>query len=356
MNLNNLKQIEKLDQGKVAESIASLPQQIADVLKQAEGFVLPESFKQIDRVVINGMGGSNLGARIISSVFKDEARVPVMIEPGYQVPGCVNDKTLYIISSYSGTTEEPLSTLAEVKERGAKIVGLTEEGKGSKLAKILKEAGLPVLTFNSSENPSGQPRLGVGYAIFALLALLAQAGVIEIDQQEIAAIIAALAKNNKLLGLKTGASNPAKQVAKKLFGREVILVGAEFLEGNLHAWRNQFCETSKNFASYLVLPELNHYALEGLAHPQQNKQDLIFVFLASALYRPRIKKRSALTQEIVGKNRIKSVEITLKGKTKLAQAAEALQLGSWITFYLAMLNEVNPVSIKWVDYFKKRLS
>jgi glucose/mannose-6-phosphate isomerase len=342
------------DQRKVAESIALLPQQIKDILNQAEGFKFPAGYQDINQVVINGMGGSNLGARIIASVFKDEAKLPILVEPGYQVPGYVDSHTLYIISSYSGSTEEPLSTLAEAKARGAKIVGLTESGK-NKLSSLLEADGLPVFKFNPDLNPSGQPRLGLGYAIFALLALLAKAGVIKINDQEITAIILALEKNNKLLQAKDGTSNPAKQIAKKIYGKEIVLVGAEFLEGSLHAWRNQFCETSKNFASYLVLPDLNHYALEGLANPPQNRKDVLFVFLASQLYRPRLKKRLALTEEIVGKNKIKLLEITLKGKTKLAQAAEILQLGSWVTFYLALANKVDPVSINWVNYFKNKL-
>jgi hypothetical protein len=34
---------------------------------------------------------------------------------------------------------------------------------------------------------------------------------------------------------------------------------------------------------------------------------------------------------------------------------EFIQLGNWITFYLAMLHGVDPAKIPWVDYFKKEL-
>jgi glucose/mannose-6-phosphate isomerase len=355
MSLNDLKQTEKADRRKVTDSIALLPQQIRDVLKQAEGFEFPENYKNVNRVVVNGMGGSNLGARIIASVFKDEAKLPILVEPGYQVPGYVDEHTLYIISSYSGTTEEPLSTLAEAKARGAKIVGVTENGK-NKLSVMLNKEGLPIFSFNPDLNPSGQPRLALGYAIFALLALLARVGVIKIDEAEIESIVAALEKNNKLLQPSARVGNLARQIAARIHGKAAVLVGAEFLEGSLHAWRNQFCETSKSFASYLVLPDLNHYALEGLANPPQNYKNLFFIFVTSNLYRPRVAKRSQLTKEIVGKNKIKSLEIKLKSKTKLGQATELLQLGSWVTFYLATLDKVDPVLIKWVDWFKKKLN
>ncbi|MDD5528055.1 MAG: SIS domain-containing protein [Patescibacteria group bacterium] len=339
------------DKGKVADSIRLLPQQIEDALTQAKKFKLPESYKKINRVVVSGMGGSNLGARIIAAVFKDEARAPILIEPGYQVPAYVDRDTLYIISSYSGNTEEPLSTFAEAKARGAKIVGLTEASVKNKLAALLEKESLPGFIFSPAQNnPSRQPRLGLGYSIFALLALLAEVGVIKIDRQEITRIISALEKNNLSFDIA------ARQIAKKISNKEIILVGAEFLAGSLHALRNQFCETSKNFSAYLVVPDMNHYALEGLSNPASNRKNQVYVFWQSDFYHPRVAKRLRLTEEIVRKNKISVLSIKLNGKTKLGQAAEMLQLGSWLTFYLAIINQVDPIAIKSVDWFKKKLS
>jgi len=349
--------MKNLDPGRVADSIGLLSEQIKDTMKQAESLKFPPAYKKIDRVVVNGMGGSNLGARIVASVFKDEAKVPILIEPGYLVPAYVDQNTLYIISSYSGNTEEPLSTFAEAKKRGAKITGITEKSQKNKLAEIFKKEKLPIFVFDPRKNPSNQPRLGVGYAIFALLAVLARSGVIKIDQREVTRIIDSLKKNNFQLDLSViDRKNLAKQIAQKIHGKEIILVGAEFLAGNLHALRNQFNETAKNFAAYLVLPDLNHYALEGLAHPASNKKDLIFIFFASDLYHPRLKKRLRLTEEIARKNKIAALEVKLESQARLGAAAELLQLGSWLTFYLALLNKINPAEVKWVDWFKKKLA
>jgi glucose/mannose-6-phosphate isomerase len=357
MNLNDTKQIKKLDKDKVAESISLLPAQVDDAYKQLERIKIPASYRRIDRVVVNGMGGSNLGARIIASVFKKESKIPILIEPGYDVPGFVDENTLYIISSYSGNTEEPLSVYAEAKKRGAKIAALTAHGAENKLEKLMAKENLPGLVFSSARNPSGQPRLGLGYGLIFILGILASAGVLDFKSESICKIIAALGKNDRRLNpAAAAAKNPAKKIAEEIFGREAVLVGGNFLEGSLHAWRNQFCENSKNFAQYLVLPELNHYSLESLGNPPGNRKNLAFIFLASDLYRPRLQKRLKLTMEIVRKNRIKAVVYKLKGETKLTQALELLQLGSWATFYLAMLNDVNPALIPWVDWFKKKLA
>ena len=147
----------------------------------------------------------------------------------------------------------------------------------------------------------------------------------------------------------------SKRAALKLYGKISVIVGAEFLVGNLKILRNQFNETSKNFAAYLELPDMNHFALESLANPKKNSNNLIFLFMDSDLYHPRVIKRSALTKQIVKKNNLEYIEHKLSGASKLEQAFEMLQFGSWVTYYLAMLNNVNPVEIPWVDWFKKEL-
>jgi glucose/mannose-6-phosphate isomerase len=356
MDLNDLKQFKKLDKGQVAESIRLLPAQVDDAYKQLGNIKIPAAYRKINRVVINGMGASNLGARIIASVFKEESKLPILIEPGYGVPGFVNEKTLYIIYSYSGNTEEPLSTYAEAKKRGAKIVAITAHGINNKLEKLIKKNKIPGIVFTTERNPSLQPRMGVGYGIFFVLGVLVNARAINFKSESICRIVSVLERNNFKFNLeKAAAVNPAKKMALEIFGREAVLVGGDFFEGSLHAWRNQLCENSKNFAQYLVLPDLNHYSLEGLSNPKGNQKNLTFVFLASHFYSARLKKRFELTREIVKKNKIKAVEYKVGGETKLTEALELLQFGSWVTFYLAMLNNVNPVSIPSVDWFKEKL-
>lgn len=356
MNLDDLKQIKKLDKGLMAESLRLLPAQVDDAYKQLGNINIPSAYRKINRVVVNGMGGSNLGARIITSVFKEESKLPILIEPGYSVPGFVDEKTLYIISSYSGNTEEPLSTYAEAKRRGAKIAAITAHGVDNKLEKLMKKDKIPGIVFTTERNPSLQPRMGLGYGIFFILGVMVNAGAIAFKSESICQIVSSLEVNNSKFDLeKPLLKNPAKKMAMDIFGREAVLIGGNFLEGSLHALRNQICENSKNFAQYLVFPDMNHYSLEGLINPKDNKTNLAFVFFDSNFYSTRAKKRFELTKELVKNKRIKALEFKIGGQTKLMQALELLQFGSWVTFYLAMLNNVNPALIPSVDWFKERL-
>ncbi len=356
INLDDQKIYKKLDTGQVAKSIELLADQVRQVLDESRLVKIPTDYSKVTQVVVNGMGGSNIGVYIAKSVFADQIKIPITITPGYQIPASVDKKTLYLISSYSGTTEEPLSVYREVKKRGAKIMAITMDSPKSKLARLMLKENIPGYIFKPQFNPSNQPRLGLGYSIFGVAVLLAKAGLFKIIVQQIEEIIASLEIWDRELRpeIKTG-NNLAKQLALKLYGKQPVLVAGEFLAGNVHALRNQFCENSKNFTSYLVLPDLNHFALESLANPVSNKNNLIFFFFDSIFYHPRIIKRSRLTKQIVKKNRVAYVNHLLKGVSKLEQAFEMLQLGCWTTYYLAMLNQANPVKIPWVDWFKKQL-
>lgn len=344
--------INKANLKLVTDSLRKLPDQINDVLKQGKDFKLPKTYKNINKIVVSGMGGSNLGARIIASTLEQELKVPIIINPSYEVAGFVDKNTLFIASSYSGSTEETLSAYKEAKKKKARLVVITAESNNNKLANMAKQDKTPIFAFTAEANPSNQPRLSLGYAIFALAIVLQKANLLKITTKQIQSANSKL-KNwgNKLIPEKS--NNTASKIAHKLYDHNIILLTGEFLEGNAHALRNQFCENSKNFVDYLVLPELNHYAMEGLENPKKN--NLIFFVLDSTLYSPRVQKRNNLTKQVIKKNKHAIISHKLQGKTKLEQSLEMLQLGSWITLYLAELNEVDPIKIPWVDWFKKQL-
>jgi len=356
LNLDDQKIYKRLDIKGVAKSIELLPAQIKQVLKDLHSVKIPKEFRQCTKILVNGMGGSSTGARIVKSVFARELKVPFNIEPGYVLHDYVDKNTLYIIVSYSGTTEEPLTTYEEAKKRGAKILAIAENNPKTPLYKLIKKNNIPGYIFTPTNNISNQPRLGVGYTMFGIIYLLMRVGFLNIKEKVVENYLAQMKIDSKKFSLdKPTKNNQAKKIAKSFLNHAVVLVGAEHLEGNLYSFRNQINECAKQFSTYLTLSDLNHFAMEGLVNPKSNKNNLIFFFIDSKLYHPRIQERSKLTKQVVAKNGIKVVSSELKSTTKINQAFEFLQLGSWISYYLGMLNGVDPVKIPWVDWFKKEL-
>ena len=95
--------------------------------------------------------------------------------------------------------------------------------------------------------------------------------------------------------------------------------------------------------------------MEGMLYPEHNKQTVKFVFLRSDLYDKKVQKRYEITKQILDKNGIEHVSYVAQERNKLLQACEVLVLGSYISFYSAMLQGIDPTAIPFVDFFKEQL-
>lgn len=353
-NLDSLPEIEKIDVSGVYKSLIALPKQCEDAWKKAGQVVVPENYKNAKNLVMCGMGGSGLGARVIESAFAKQINIPLTRVNDYHLPGYVNEESLVICSSYSGTTEETIQNLEEAVAKKAMIMVI---GTGGTLIDKAKELNLPYYQIEPAENPSNQPRMAIGYSIMGQLALLAKAGIIKIEDGEVEKVIKVMTEiieANKAETVLT--SNPSKTLAIELFNRIVILISSEHLVGATHVFNNQINENAKNLSFDFVLPELNHHLMEGLSHPEANGDNLYCFFINSTKYSERNSKRVAVTKDVVGKNNILYSDFMAGSESLLTQVFEVIQFGAFVNFYLSILYKQNPAPIPWVDYFKKKLS
>ncbi len=352
--LNDPKKIREVDKSPVIESVGMLPDQMKQAWNEIMNIKLPvDEFKNIENIVVAGMGGSALGARIIDSLSFEILDLPMEIITGYHLPAYADKKTLVIISSYSGNTEETLSCFTEAIEQNCQIFIITSGGRLAEIARVKK---IPAYIFEPRYNPAKQPRLGLGYSITAQLALLSKLKLIRVTEGQITETINYLKKLRTKLTIETAQENNlAKKIASSLESKIIVVVSSEHLNGVAHAFKNMLNENSKSFAVRFSLPEMNHHLLEGLAFPKQNKDILKILFLESEIYDPEIKKRIKITKEVIEKNKIPHVLLMIRGRTRLTQVFETVYLGGFISYYLALLNGVDPTAIPWVDYFKKAL-
>ena len=351
--LDDKAKILQLDSKNMLGSIQLLGKQVEEVLALAKKVKIPASYKKASNIVILGMGGSALGAHLIKSVFLESLKIPVEIVNGYIAPEFVNKNSLVIASSYSGSTEEVLNAVGDAKKKQAKIMVITS---GGKLADWAKQNQIPSLVFTTNNNPCGSPRMGLGYSIFGQIALLVNADLLKLSVAEIKNVLQTISKFNSLFGVDNPEEkNPAKQLATGLLGKSVWFAASEHLVGNAHIAANQMNENAKRFAGYFVVPEMNHHLMEGLLFPENNNQSIKFLLLESELYDERAQKRYEITKQILAKNNIGNVSYKCQEKNKFLQACEALVLFSYISFYSAMLQGIDPTAIPVVDFFKEQL-
>lgn len=352
-NLDNAAQIRRLDSKNMLGSIEKMSGQAVETYKLAKKLRLPADYKKINRVIVFGMGGSALGAHFIRSVFSSVLKVPVGIVNDYEAPACVGKDTLAVLSSYSGNTEEVISSFESVIKKGAKTVVISAGGELEHLGKLYK---IPTLIFTVKNNPCNSPRMGLVYSILALAAVFARAGLIKFGESEMKKIVRTIDLAQKEYGIANRMNtNPAKKLAAKTSGRSAWFVGSGFLAGNMHIAANQMNENAKRFAGYFLIPELNHHLMEGMANPLSNCDDLLFVLFQSHLFSKRVQKRFAITAEVLNKNGITHETVALKQKTALEQAFDALVFSGYLSFYSAMIENIDPTPNVFVDYFKNAL-
>jgi len=353
-DLDLVEEIKALDKSNLLGSILALPDQVEDTWNKMVLSDIPAECSLCKNVVVSGMGGSALGGRIVDSLITERARTPIEVFTEFKLPNYVNKDTLVILSSYSGNTEETLSAGNEALNRGATIFGIAT---GGKLKEFLQQNNLKSFIIDPKFNPSNQPRMGLGYSIATVLAILARCEFINLLDTEVSDAITVTRDFIKEFGVGNSiAQNIAKTIAVKFKNKIPILFASEHLLGIAHAFKNQLNENSKAFSLLFDIPEANHHLMEGLRNPAEAKEFFHFLFLESDLYSKEVLKRYPITKEVVEKNEVSLSSYTLRSKKKLNQIFEILALGSFVSFYLAMLYDLDPTPIPWVDYFKEKLA
>lgn len=352
-NLDSQEEIKRIDSQNILESISSLPKQILHAWEEVNKVTLPDDYRDVNQLVMCGMGGSGLAARIIESVFKNELRIPLIRVNDYELPAFADSGTLVICSSYSGETEETLENARQAIGKGCKWIAVS---KGNTLIRLAKEHLAPYYQISPVYNPSNQPRMAIGYSVVGQIALVSKASLIEISQKSIDTCTRVLNGMNEQLYIKNPLEkNTAKRLALRLLKKIVVFVSADHLVGAAHTVNNQLNENAKTLSFDFQIPELNHHLMEGLKYPPGNDKNLFAVFFDSDLYPEKIRKRLEITKEVFSKNNIEFFSFKPQSEDKLVQSFEVILFGSYVNFYLGMLYEQDPGPIPWVDYFKERL-
>lgn len=353
-NLDSADEIRSLDSQNLSGSIEFLGKQCQQVFEEVSNLSFSPDLSGAQKIVVCGMGGSTLGTHIIGSLFASDLKIPLEIINGYQVPGHVDNGSLVVLSSYSGTTEEVLAAYEDAKGKGAKFVAITS---GGNLGKMIESGEVGGYVFEPKYNPSGQPRMGLGYSILSQVLIFAKLGYLNFGQEDLAKILVVIEKVNSKSKLEVESSgNLAKQIASKFLNKIPLLFASEHLVGNIHTFANQLNEDAKVLSAYYLLPEADHHLIEGLTSTAKINQMVEFFFLKSKLYHPRVLRRYDVTKTLVEKNGIETVVYESETSTKLEQSFEFLTFGSWVSFYLAMLYDRDPSPIPNVDFLKAQMA
>lgn len=350
VNLDDPEVYRQLDPSDMLARIHELPQQCRQAWRRALEFELPSHYASVNKIVILGMGGSAIGGDFLHALAALESGPLVFVHRDYDLPPFVDKDTLVIASSYSGNTEETLSTFAQALEGPAKKLAITT---GGRLKAIAEEQGIPLLTIEYV----AQPRAAFGYSFISLLGICQRLGLLADKSKDMAEMVEVLEELSPQIGESSPlAQNPAKQLASHLLGHIGVIYGAGILSEVAHRWKTQLNENSKNWAFYEILPELNHNAVVGYEFPPEVADKIFVIFLRSPSLHPRVLMRYHITSEILQRAGIRYQIVEAKGESPLSQMMSLVVFGDYASYYLALLNQADPSPVSTIDYLKAHLA
>ena len=348
-----------LDRAHLIEDLEKMTHHTEKALKLGEEYanrlfpnsISDTSFKRFKNIIFLGMGGSAIGGDLISGYLSDEISVPILVIRGYDLPQYIDKNSLIFAVSYSGNTEETLSTLRKSLPLKAHLITLSS---GGILQEIAQKSNLPFIKL-----PSGiQPRAALPYLFFPVLKVLEKMGLINKKDKDIKEMLEIFTKLSREYGSKSPLKdNLAKKIAFSLFRHLPLIYGSNgLLSAVAMRWKTQINENSKWPCFWNVFAELDHNEIVGYEIENKINKIVKIVYLKDEAGHLRINQRSEITKEIIKDKVADYLTCSSTGKEKLSRLFSLIYLGDMVSYYLAILNETDPSPVNCIEILKKELA
>ncbi len=339
-----------LDPSGLRRRIRQLPRHCEEGWQQARSFHPLSAGEPIDRVMFGGMGGSAIAGDLVVDLASQTPGVPMTVVRGFDLPLTLDQRSLAVLCSYSGNTEETIALFRQVMRTGARVLVV---GRGGKLREEAESHQVPVLEIRVD----GEPRSAVGYNLMLLLGALDRLGLASTSGDDLRLTIEALDHQNARCGEETlTRDNPAKQLAVDLLGHAVVVCGGGTFSAVGRRWKSQLNENAKVWAWFEELPELLHNTVEAFGDRRESGQSVAMVLLDSKPANSELLARFEVLAEMLGNSGLPYRYLTAVDGPPLAQVLTMLSLGDWVSYYLALLRGVDPSPTPAIDLSKETLA
>ena len=314
--------------------LRSMPDSCRRGWEQGTGFVPPSGWGRVRRLVLAGMGGSAIVGDLVSDLASAAGGLTVSVVRELSLPFSLDDETLLVACSHSGSTRETLGMFRQAQQSGTPTLVIAGGGPLEEEARV---GGTPFLKIDAP----GEPRSALGFNLLLLLGVLQSCGLLAtpwmVAEQAMASVEAAAAGWAEEVSVT---DNPAKQLASELDGRAIVIYGGGILSGMARRWKTQLNENAKVWAFFEALPEALHNSVEAFA-------SLNGAAPMSLLLRPwgcgvELERRFDIAAELLRVSGAPCHVVHAPETSPLSQVLHLLTLGDYVSFYLATLRGVDP--------------
>src|SRR3989338_361925 len=290
--------------------------------------------RKYKKFIVAGMGGSHWSVDLIKCLLPE---LQISIHSDYGLPKYDLTKSLIIVSSYSGDTEESISVFHEAMERKLPVVAVTV---GGQLLDLAKNSKIPYVQI---PNTGIQPRSAIALSFMAMLKVM--------KQRELARQGAGLEKIIKPAEIEAA----GKRLAGLLSGHVPIIYSSQTNYVLAHNWKIKFNETGKVPAFCNVFPELNHHEMTGFDVKDASRhlsEKFHFVFLKDDDDHPQVQKRMDITAKLYRDRNLPVEILMLQGQSRVEKMFSSLVLADWTAYHTGEGYGLETEQVPMVEEFK----
>jgi len=303
---------------------------------------------RFDSIILAGMGGSGHPGDLLNAL--NITNRPLYVHRNYDLPldylrHMGLRKPLVIVSSYSGNTEEALSSYQRAQKEGLSVL---VNSSGGTLVDWAKRDGSPVIHIDF---PGMQPRHTLFASFSGIFVALCNSGLAE----DISTNLTKTA--NQIKTIAPELEQPGKTLAQKIKGKIPVIISSDSLGFAAKNFKIQTNENAKYPAFWNTFPELNHNELVGFSKlaDTKNPNRFLALMLRNDSDHPRNQVRMDVTAKLYQEWDVQVEQFTVPGDSLLTKLFTAIILGLWTTYYLALAYDIDPIPVTGVESFKDKL-
>jgi glucose/mannose-6-phosphate isomerase len=345
--LDEIDEIGKIDKSNMLSFCVEASKHYHEAAKISEKFSL--AYSKPANIIVAGMGGSAIGGELVKDWARNKLSHPIEVSREYSLPVYAGKKSLVLIVSYSGETEESLSAFLHAVKSGCMIQCISS---GGSLLKFAEKIGVPCLRI-----PSGiPPRAALPYLFVPVLMSLEKLNLVS-------SVSEGLEEAVKILKRISGENSPEKPVKNNFsktlasnIGKTVpVVYGFGIYRSVAHRFKQQFNENSKIPSKWEVFPELNHNEIVGWEESGKLAKNFSTIFIRDENEPSEIRSRIEITKTLMLSTQSNIFEVWSQGKSDLSRMLSAICVGDFTSVYLAILRKVDPTPVRTITLLKDRM-
>jgi glucose/mannose-6-phosphate isomerase len=344
--LDDVDKIREIDRSDMLSFCVDSAKHYQKAAKIAEK--ISQRYPKPANIIVAGMGGSGIGGELLKDWARDKAPVPIEVNRNYSLPAYANEKSLVLIVSYSGETEESLSAFLDAAKRNCMIHCVSS---GGSLLEFAEKLNVPYLRI-----PSGiPPRAALPYLFTPLLKTLEKARIVSSVSEDFSEALTVLERiSGENAPEKIASENLSKTLALGIDERVPVVYGFGVYRSVAQRFKQQFNENSKIPSKWEFFSELNHNEIVGWEKAGKLAKCFSTICIRDKSEPNEIRSRIETTKALM-RSDSKLFEVWAQGKSALAKMLSAICIGDFTSVYLAILRKVDPTPVKTIALLKEKM-